>query len=382
MAKLGEEGVLCFACDSTNVFEAGVAGSEESVKPGLAKVMNECEGAVACTTFASNVARLRTIAEVAQDNGRSVVVAGRAMQRMIDIALKTEAIPDFPEITDEDRASDLPAAHICYLVTGSQGEGRAALGRIASDNHPFISLSEGDTVIYSSRTIPGNEREVYRVYNRLSERGVKVVDADMAKIHVSGHGYREELARLYQLLKPQIGLPIHGEHRHLTEHKRCALEWGAEQSVLAPNGNMVRLASAKGAPAPEVIEDVDAGRVYLDGDTMVGALDGVMRARLKLARQGHVTVVLVVDEEGELIADPEIRAVGAPVDGEGWPQPLAEMIEEAVDEAVEGLAPRERRMDKQIQEVAAAACRRVCDKRWGKKPEVTAIVIRLEEEED
>ncbi|MEL6979052.1 MAG: ribonuclease J [Pseudomonadota bacterium] len=383
LAKLGEEGVLALACDSTNVFEEGRAGSEESVRPGLAQVMNDCEGAVACTTFASNVARLRTIAEVAQENGRSVVVAGRAMKRMIDAALETGAIPDFPEQIDEDRAAELPARHVCYLLTGSQGEPRAALGRVSTDSHPSVSLAAGDLVVYSSRTIPGNEREVHRVYNRLSERGVRVIDADHANIHVSGHGYRDEMATMYRLLRPVISLPIHGEHRHLTEHARLAPGWGAERAIVAPNGKMVRLAGGgDGAESPTIIEDVDAGRDYLDGETMVGALDGVIRSRLRLARQGHVTIVLVVDEEGELIADPEIRVIGAPEDGDGWPSPLSEMIEEVVDAAVEKMSARDRRSDKQIQETAIGACRKLCDRRWGKKPEVTAVVVRLEEDDE
>lgn len=380
LAKLGEEGVLCLACDSTNVFNEGVSGSEKSVRPGLAKVMNESRGAVACTTFASNVARLRTIAEVARENDRSVVVVGRAMQRMIDTAQQTDAVDSFPEVIDPERASDLPAEHVCYLVNGSQGEGRAALGRIASGSHPTVTLGDGDTVIYSSRTIPGNEREVYRVYNRLSERGVRVIDDDMADIHVSGHGYRDEIAKLYKLLKPKLSLPIHGEHRHLTEHARSAPGWGVEAALVAPNGSVARLADSNGG-ASTVIDEIETGRVYLDGKTLIGALDGVIRARLKMARQGHAIIVLVADEDGELIADPEIRLQGAPVDGTGWSAPLEEMVEKAVDEAMDALSPKERRSDNQIEEVAAAACRRVCDKRWGKKPEVTVVLIRLEEED-
>ncbi|MEM9725745.1 MAG: ribonuclease J [Pseudomonadota bacterium] len=381
LGAIGDEGVLCFACDSTNVFEEGRAGSEESVRPGLAKVMRESPGAVACTTFASNVARLRTIAEVARENERSVVLAGRAMKRMVETAIATGAVPDFPDLIDEDRAEDLPARHLCYLVTGSQGEPRAAVGRISTNSHPFIRLKEGDTLIYSSRTIPGNEREVYRVYNRLAALGVRVVDADMADIHVSGHGYRDEIAQYYKLLRPAIALPIHGEHRHLAEHARMAKAWGAEYAAFAPNGRMMRLAGGA-RPEPEAVREVETGRVYLDGKTLVGALDGVIRARLKMARQGKVSMALVVDEEGELIADPQIRAVGAPVDGEGWPRPLEELIEEAVDDALENLSKKDRRSDKRIEDAAVAACRRICERHWGKKPEIAALVVRLDEEED
>ena len=380
-AALGEEGVLCLACDSTNVFEPGVSGSEQTVRADLAQIMRETEGAVAATTFASNVARLKTLAEIARETERSVVVAGRAMKRMIEAAVSTRVLTDFPEVVSEERAAQMPARHLLYLVTGSQGEQRAALARISVGQHPTVTLGEGDLVIFSSRTIPGNEKEVIKVYNRLSERGVRVVDADHAHIHVSGHACRDELQKLYSLLKPRTSLPLHGEHRHLVEHARMAKEWGAEHAVVAPNGAMVRLA---GGPenAPTVIDEVETGRVYIDGSVHVGAMDGVLRSRLKLARQGHVSIALVVDEEGELIADPEVRSVGLPEDGEDWPAPIDEMIAEAVDEAVERLGEREKQSDTQIEETAAGACRRVCEKRWGKKPETTAIVVRLEEEEE
>lgn len=376
LSKLGADGVLGLVCDSTNVFEPGEAGSEESVKEGLAQAMASCEGAVAATTFASNVARLRNIAEIARSQDRSVVVAGRAMQRMIEAAVESGAIPDFPPTISGDQAADMPARHILYLVTGSQGEGRAALGRIASNSHPFVDLGEGDLVIYSSSTIPGNEREVYRTYNRLSERGIRVIDDQMADVHVSGHGRRDELKRLHDHLKPKITIPCHGEHRHLVEHARLALEWGAGASCVAPNGTMISLSGG----APKVVEEIETGRVYVDGETHVGALDGVIRARLKLARQGHVGIALVVDEDGELIADPDVRCTGAPEDGEGWPAPLDEMIADAVDEALDKLSKKQRLSDEVIEETASQACRKLCAKYWGKKPETTVMAVRLEEE--
>lgn len=383
LAALGRDGVLCLACDSTNVFEPGEAGGEDQVREDLARIMREASGAVAATTFASNVARLRTLAEIAQANERAVVVAGRAMRRMIDAALETGAIPDFPETIADVAAEDMPGRQLFYLVTGSQGEGRAALARIASDTHPSVSLGGGDTVIYSSRTIPGNEREVIRVYNKLSERGVRVIDADMAQIHVSGHACREELKRLYGLLKPQISLPLHGEHRHLVEHARMAPEWGAGSSILAPNGALVRIArEGQEAPRAEIADHIETGRVYLDGAVLVGALDGVIRQRLKMARQGHVSIAVVVDEEGELLADSEVRCLGAPEFGEDWPAPLDEMIGEAVDQAIDALPMRERDADTRIEEIATQTCRRLCERRWGKRPEISVMVIRLEADDD
>jgi len=372
---LGREGVLAMACDSTNVFNTGATISEGALRPALEAAIRGCEGAVAATSFASNVVRLKTLAEAAVACDRSIVVAGRAMRRMIEAAVATGVVSDFPGVVSDEQARDLPARHLFYLVTGSQGEGRAAMARIAAGAHPTVSLTEGDTVIFSSKTIPGNEAEVARLYNKLSERGVRVIDADMAPIHASGHAYRDEMRALYAAVKPQIALPMHGEHRHLVEHARCAPGWGAGKAVVAPNGSLVAL----DANDPGVIDDVPTGRVYLDGATMIGSHDGVIRDRLKLARQGHAVVAIVVDEEGFLLADPEVRMIGAPRDAEA---PLADAIADAVDEAVEGAGRRERASDDKLEELVARVARRICDQRWGKKPVTTVIVTRLEDEED
>ncbi len=373
--KLGREGVLAMTCDSTNVFNPGSTGSEGALRPHLERVISECEGAVAATSFASNVVRLKTLAEAAAANDRSIVIAGRAMQRMIGAAQETGLLTDFPETITDDRAKDIPARHLFYLVTGSQGEGRAALARIAAGSHPTVSLDAGDTVLFSSRTIPGNEAEIHKLYNRLSERGVRVVDADMAQIHVSGHAYRDELKALYAAVKPQIALPMHGEHRHLVEHVRSAKQWGAATALVAPNGSLVALDGND----PEIVDEVPTGRVYLDGEAFVGAFDGVIRDRLRLARQGHAIVALVVDEDGDLIADPEVRMVGAP---KGGSTTLADRIADAVDAAIERASRKEKRSDSGLEDVAARAARKVCMDAWGKKPVTTVIVTRLEDDED
>ncbi len=370
--RLGREGVLAMACDSTNVFSEGSTGSEGGLRDSLREVIASCEGAVAATSFASNVVRLRTLAEAAVANDRSVVVAGRAMKRMIDAAIETGVLTDFPGMIPEDRARDLPDRHLLYLVTGSQGEGRAALARIAHGTHPSVSLSEGDAVIFSSRTIPGNEAEIHRLYNRLSERGVRVIDADMAQTHVSGHACRDELAQMWAAVKPQIALPLHGEHRHLTEHARMATQWGASRAIVAPNGSLVAL----DGNAPGVISEIPTGRVYMDGDVFVGSHDGVIRDRLRMARQGLCMVVVVVNEAGDLIADSEVRMLGAP-DAEGA---LGDAVAEAVDAAVERAGRREKRSDEALEELAARAARKVCMDRWGKKPVTEVIVMRLEDE--
>ena len=370
--RLGREGVLAMACDSTNVFSEGSTGSEGGLRESLRAVIATCEGAVAATSFASNVVRLRTLAEAAVANERSVVVAGRAMKRMIDAAIETGVLTDFPGIIAEERARDVPDRHLLYLLTGSQGEGRAALARIAQGSHPSVSLGEGDAVIFSSRTIPGNEAEVHRLYNRLSERGVRVIDADMANVHVSGHACRDELAQMWAAVKPRIALPLHGEHRHLVEHARMATQWGASEAVVAPNGSLVAL----DGNAPGVIGAVPTGRIYMDGEVFVGSHDGVIRDRLRMARQGLCVVVVVVDEAGELIADSEVRMLGAP-DADGA---LSDAVAEAVDAAVERAGRREKASDAALEELAARAARKVCMDRWGKKPVTEVVVMRLEDE--
>jgi ribonuclease J len=372
-AALGREGVLAMAIDSTNVFSPGSTGSEGALRPHIEQVIAGCEGAVAATCFASNVARMKTLAEAAVENGRAVIVAGRAMRRMIEAALATGVLETFPEIVPDDRVADVPARHAFYLLSGSQGEHRAAMARVAAGSHPVVTLDAGDTVLFSSRMIPGNESEVLRLYNRLSERGVRVIDADMAKIHASGHACRDELKALYDAVKPRIAIPMHGEHRHLVEHAASARAWGAAHAVVAPNGSLVAL----DANAPGVIGEVETGRLYLDGAAIIGSHDGVVRDRLRMARQGHVIVALVVDEDGDLIADPEVRLVGGPKDPAN---PLEDAIADAVDAAMERAGKKEKASDAALEEVAARAARKVCLDRWGKKPVTTVLVIRLEDE--
>jgi len=372
---LGAEGVLAFACDSTNVFQAGNAGSESEIMPNLRRIIAAAPGAVAATSFASNVTRLRSLAIAATESGRSVVVVGRAMRRMIDVAVATGQLKDFPRTVPEERIDDIPAENLFYLVTGSQGEARAALARIAAGSHPSVRLSAGDLVLFSSKTIPGNEDGIYRLYNRLSERGVRVIDGDMERIHVSGHARRDDLVAVYRALEPAVALPIHGEHRHLVEHAKWARQWGVAHAIVAPNGSVARL----DGDSPGIVDEVEAGRVYLDGIAHVGALDGVIRERLKLARQGHVVAALTLDEEGELIADPAVRCVGAPRQGADWPEPLDAMIAEAIDDAIEDTPRRERRSDGAIEDRVAGAIRRVATRYWGKKPVTTVILTRLDD---
>ena len=376
LEALGAEGVLAVTCDSTNVFVRGESKSEASIIPNLRRRIEAAPRAVAATTFASNVARLRTLAIAAHDSGRSVVVAGRAMRRMIEMAVATGQLTDFPPVVAEDRIADIPPENLFYLVTGSQGEGRAALARIAAGSHPAVKLQAGDTVLFSSKNIPGNESNIYRLYNRLSEQGVRVIDGEMDHIHVSGHARRGDLKRVYAALKPRVSLPMHGEHRHLVEHARLARRWGVPEALLAPNGTVVRL----DGNAPGVVEHVETGRIYLDGRVQIGALDGVIRERLKLARNGQVVVAVVVDMDGDLIADPEVRCLGAPKGGPGWKATLDEMITKAVDDALEGAAKKAKRTDSGLEQLITRAARGVAVHHWGKKPVMTVLITRLEDD--
>ena len=263
-----------------------------------------------------------------------------------------------------------------YIVTGSQGENRAALARIANGSHPTVELVEGDTVIFSSKTIPGNEDLVYRLYNQLSERGVQVLDessAGVGRIHVSGHARRGDLEHMYRMLKPKIAVPMHGEHRHLMEHKALAESLGVP-SVVAANGAVAGIAGDR----PVIVDHAEVGRVYLDGDTLIGALDGVVRERLKLARNGLVICSLVVDEDGELVADPEVKILGGPQEGHGWPGPLEDLVWDAVDADIDK-ASRKQRTDDGLEGVATRAIRRVCRRWWGKKPQVAVLITRLDD---
>ncbi|WP_340109013.1 ribonuclease J [Pikeienuella sp. HZG-20] len=374
LKQIGDDGLLGLMCDSTNIFEDGESGGEQPLRPHLKRLIKGAKGAVAATTFASNVGRLKTLAEVAVECGRSVVVAGRAMQRMIETATETGALKGFPPTISDERARDVPAENLFYLVTGSQGEGRAALARIATGSHPMVKLKKGDLVLFSSKTIPGNEKEVYRLYNLLSEQGVEVVDDDMEPIHVSGHGRRDEIGKVYAALRPRVAAPIHGEHRHLAEHAELAKGWGAK-SIVAPNGTMVGL----DLDPPRVLRHVETGRVYLDGEVLVGALDGVIRARLKMARQGHVSVSLVIDESGELFADPLVRVEGAPEVGRGG-QNIADTIADRVDAAIVSASKKELRSDDRVAAMAERVARRAAMEVWGKKPVTCVLVTRLESE--
>ncbi len=260
LRAMADEGVLAMVCDSTNVFVEGSAGSEADVRVRLTEVIAECKGRVAVTAFASNVARVETVIHAAKAAGRTVCLVGRSMHRIVAAAQSVGLLADSPAFIDESEAGSLPDENILFLCTGSQGEARAALSRIASGEHRHVSLRAGDTVIFSSRIIPGNETEIFALQNKLMERHIEVITDKDEDVHVSGHPCRDELRQMYQWARPRIAIPVHGERRHLLEHEKFAHEMQVQQAIAPNNGDLIRL-----APGPaKVIDEVPAGRLYLD----------------------------------------------------------------------------------------------------------------------
>ena len=372
LKALGNDGIAALICDSTNAIRDGVSPSEADVAVVLARLIREAPRRVAVTTFASNVARLGSVAKAARAAGRELVVVGRAMLRVIEAAQATGYLDPNLNFHDETVFAKLPPRKVVALCTGSQGEPRAALARIAQGEHPNVELEEGDRVIFSSRTIPGNEKAVSRVQNGLADLGTEVITDQDEAVHVSGHPRRGELEQLYGWVKPGIAIPMHGEGRHLEAHARLAESLGVEQVVRARNGTMVRL-----LPGPaEIIDDVPVGRLYRDGTILTRADDGQVRERRKLSFAGSVAVSLVLSDKGVLLAEPEIALTGLPLaDAQGTP--FAEIVRGAVSGTIESI-PRPKRKDQAlVSDAVRRSVRAAVNQAWGKKPMCSVLVTML-----
>ncbi len=369
---LGEEGVLALVCDSTNVVREGQSPTEAEVADTLRDVIASAPHRVAVTTFASNVARIRAVAEAAKACGREVVVVGRAMDRVADVAGECGFLAGLPEFNPPQAYGYLERNKVVALLTGSQGEPRAALARIADDQHPDIALSPGDRVIFSSRTIPGNENAVNGIINNLVRRGIDVVTDRQRLVHVSGHPRRGELAQMYAWTKPQIAVPVHGEDLHLGEHAEFARAQGVQTVVRARNGTVIRL-----APGPaEIIDHVKTGRLYRDGDVVVDSADRAVPDRRKLAFAGIVSVAVAIDGKGEIVGEPAIEQMGMP-DKTRTGEVFADLIDDAVMEVLKTL-PRARRRDPDaVEQAVARAVRGMARAHWGKKPACHVMVVEV-----
>ena len=363
LTQIGDEGVLALVCDSTNVFNPNPSGSEGAVYQGLMEEVKKHGGRrVLVTTFASNVARLHTLGEVAKATGRQLCVAGRSLDRIIAVAQDNGYLEDFPEPVDFDTAMGLPRGEVLILATGGQGEPRAALARIAENNHP-LELVRGDVVLFSSRQIPGNELAIGRVQNQLAERGIVMVTDRQSEIHVSGHPGRPELEALYGWLRPDILVPVHGEMRHMQEQGRLGLASGIEHAVVQKNGDIVRLAPGR----PGKIGEIETGRLVLDGDLIVPANGESIAMRRRLAYNGVVMVVLNHRLEAS------VEALGLPL-VEDYP----DFVEEAkadIAKAIEKLKRGSRRDPAEIAEAARLAARRAAQRWSGKRPQVRVMLV-------
>jgi ribonuclease J len=373
LMQLGDAGVTAMLCDSTNALREGRSPSERDVAKSLAGIIRGAKRRVAVTIFASNVARIRAVSDAARAAGRQVVVAGRAMHRIIGVAMETGYLPPDFKYHDQQHFSYLEPHEVVLLCTGSQGEPRAALARIADDQHPDVSLGDGDLVIFSSRTIPGNERTVGRIQNRLIDLGCDIVTDGDALVHVTGHPRREELKEMYGWVKPRIAIPMHGEARHLAEHAKLARAAGVREVLDVRNGEMVRL-----APGPaEIIDEAPVGRLFRDGDLLVPSDNGPVRERRSLAFAGVVVVALVRSGRGEVSADAEVALDGVPTaDAEG--RPMLDIVRDAVEGTIASI-PRERRRDGElVREAVRRAVRSAVENAWGKRPIAKVLLVQAQ----
>ena len=365
LKAIGDRGVLALVCDSTNVFQEHPSGSEESVHAGLLAKVAEAKGRVLVTTFASNAARLQTIGRVARETGRQVCIAGRSLDRILRVSQATGYLLDFPAPIGFDEAMRLPRSEVLIIATGGQGEPRAALGRIAAGNHD-LKLSAGDTVIFSSRIIPGNEVAIGRIMNQLSDLAVKIVTERQAHVHVSGHPGRPELIEMYNWVRPKIVVPVHGEGRHMAEQARLALSHGVPDAVVQKNGDVVRLAPGD----PKKIDEVRVGRLVLDGDVILPADGATVNERRRIGYGGLITVALPVGDDGELAGMPLIRPFGVPVE-----EDRDDFIADATDAAKRAYTPRGD--EEKVRESVRLAVRR-CATLWtGKKPLVEVMMLQI-----
>jgi ribonuclease J len=368
---VAEKPVKAMTCDSTNVFSTHAGRSESTLAEPLTQLIRSCTGMVVATTFGSNVARLKTLAEAARAADRTICVLGRSMKRMLLAAEQAAVMSGFPKTVTPEEALEVPRRNLMLLVTGSQGERRAASAQLSRGKYLGLEMREGDTFLFSSKTIPGNERDVLRVWNAFSEMGVQVIDDQGGKYHVSGHANRPDLEHVHRLILPDMLIPMHGEHRHLSEHARIATESGIAAAV-APNGTMLDLTG----DVPEVAEYVETGRVYLDGTAQVGALDGVIRDRIRMALNGHVLVTVILDEAEEPMGEPWVELMGLPPTGRGG-RALAETLEGDLAQVLDRLGRKVLADDDKLEEELRRVVRQVSVEEIGKKPEVTVVISRL-----
>lgn len=369
LRALGDEGVLAVVCDSTNALREGRSPSETDVAKSLASIIRGAPRRVAVTTFASNVARIKAVADAASSAGRRLVVAGRALHRVISVAIDTGYLHEGFSYLDQDRFPDLGADEAVLLCTGSQGESRAAMARIAEGEHADISLDKGDLAIFSSRTIPGNEKAVGKVQNALARHGVDIITDNEALVHVTGHPRRDELRDMYAWLRPKIIVPMHGEARHLKANAELARAAGVKESHTLIDGEMLKL-----WPEPRgLIDEAPVGRLYRDGNLIVPDADGPVRARRKLSFAGIIVISLTMSRRGEILCEPQLVLDGVPpaaADGEA----MSEIVLDAIDGCLRSIPPKRRTDLEKVRDAVFRSVRAAVNEVWGKKPIVKVLL--------
>jgi ribonuclease J len=372
--RLGDAGVLAMVCDSTNVFVDGTAGSEADVREMLNKLIGSLHGKIAVACFASNVARMDSAIRAGQANGRRACLVGRSMLRMAAAAQSVGLLKGLPPFLSDNEAGRFGDEDVLYLCTGSQGEPRAALSRIADGTHPHVKLGAGDHCIFSSRIIPGNEVAIRNLQNKLADRGIRLyTERDHPGIHVSGHPCRDDLAEMYSWARPQISIPTHGERRHLLEHAALAHDLQVPQTVAPRNGEMVRLAPGRA----EIIDEVPSGRLYVDGGVLTVENGEALRERRHASHSGVLTVAVVLDDDGRIASGPQVQAIGLPGDED---TPLDQALDDlaaAAEGAIRGLNDYEREDDHLVEQALMRTLKRTAFRIWERRPIVTATVMRV-----
>lgn len=373
LTELGDEGVLAMVCDSTNVFSPGRAGSEEGVRVEITKLIAEKKGkGIAVAAFASNVARLESIMVAAQQNNRSVCLIGRSMHRMCEAAKAVGMLKTIPPFINEEDASNIPREHVLYLCTGSQGEPRAALARIARNDHRYVKLGQGDVVIFSSKIIPGNDIGIFALQNSLADQGVEIITEKSRPIHVSGHPCRDELRDMYEWVKPKIAIPVHGERRHLLEHAKLAKEeFGVEHALAPHNGEMISITQ----DGLKIIDIVPSGRLHQDGKVIVNAQDQSLKERRKMAYAGQVSISVVINPDGKIISGPEACINGFPHGNNGeLLDAFFDMVEHEAEQAFNSLGRKFRQNPDEVHDKIRAKVRRFIREQTDKRAIVDVFV--------
>lgn len=371
---LGDAGVLAMVCDSTNVFVQGETGSEAGVRDALAETIGALKGKVAVTAFASNVARVESVIRAAESVGRSVCLVGRSMHRIVGAARSVGLLADVPAFVTEEQSTHLPPENVLYLCTGSQGEPRAALARIASGDHRHVTLRNGDAVLFSSRVIPGNESAIHALWESFEERGIEVITDKQSPIHVSGHPARDELRQMYQWARPQIAVPVHGERRHLIEHAKLARELQTPHAIPARNGEMILLAPN----GPTIIDEVPSGRLYVDGSQTIGSDDEALKDRKRIGTEGVVTVAMSISaKRHSIVSGPDVRVRGLSAADEEDLETLLQDMSRVAEAAFNRLSASDRADADVAEEAVMKSVRRASEKAWGKRPLVEVIILEI-----